>query len=459
MKGSLTQGNSLKLILSFSLPLLLGNLFQQFYNIVDTAIVGQTLGSVALAGVGATTSVQFLVLGFCQGTALGFAIPISQRFGANDLKNLKLYVYNGALLTAFFAVIITILTVVFTPNILSILNVNDEIYHDCYWYIVVIFIGIPFTLLYNYLSAILRAIGDSKTPFYFLAFSAILNIFLDFFCILVLHWGTAGAAIATIFSQAVSGILCLILIILKFDTLHLNKEDRVFSKGHIKGLLVMGLPMGLQFSITAIGSMAMQSANNSLGTVYVSGFAAASKIKQLTMCPFDAFGGAASTFLSQNYGAKKQDRIIEGFKDSMKIAIVYGFIALIILNLFGRTLSLLFLSETEASALDASSLYLSRIGLFYPILAILYICRMSLQGLGYSGRAIFGGVLEMITRTIIALIFVPKFGYDAITFTDQAAWISCIAYLIPMIIHTIKEVGKIIKLDKSYAERGLLDNK
>lgn len=218
----------------------------------------------------------------------------------------------------------------------------------------------------------------------------------------------------------------------------------------------MGLPMGLQFSITAIGSMAMQSANNSLGTVYVSGFAAASKIKQLTMCPFDAFGGAVSTFLSQNYGAKKEERIHEGFVDGMKIAMIYAIIALLILNFLGRTLSMLFLSANEVKALDASALYLARIGLFYPVLGILYICRMSLQGLGYSGRAIFGGVLEMFARCLVAFMFVPKFGFDAITFTDQAAWVSCIIYLIPMVIHTIKSVQQSIRIDRSYEEKGLL---
>ena len=310
----MTEGNPLKLILAFSIPLLLGNLFQQFYNIVDTAIVGQTLGKVALAGVGSTTSVQFLVIGFCQGLTQGFAIPVAQRFGANDLKNLKKYVFNGAVLTFVFAILITLLTVVFTPQILSLLKVNSEIYSSSYSYIVVIFAGIPFTLLYNYLSGILRSIGDSKTPFYFLAFSAILNIFLDFFCILVLRWGCAGAAIATIFSQAVSGLLCLGLIIMKFEVLHVDKEDRHISMKHCLHLLNMGLPMGLQLSITAIGSMVMQSANNGLGTTYVSGFAAGAKIKQLMMCPFDAFGIATSTFLSQNYGARKAKRIKEGFR-------------------------------------------------------------------------------------------------------------------------------------------------
>ena len=450
MTGSMTCGNPFKLILAFSIPLLLGNLFQQFYNIVDTAIVGQTLGSVALAGVGSTTSVQFLVIGFCNGLAQGFAILVSQRFGAKDIKDMKTYVFNGAVLTFIFAILITFLTVCLTPTILSLLKVNSEIYNYSYSYIVVIFYGIPFTLLYNYLSAILRAIGDSKTPFYFLAFSAILNIFLDFYCILVLKWGTAGAAIATIFSQAVSGILCLILIVLKVDMLHLLKENRKISIRHIKKLLANGLPMGLQFSITAIGSMVMQSANNTLGTVYVSAFASGAKIKQLMLCPFDAFGAACSTFLSQNYGAGKMDRVKSGFIESMKIAIFYGFIAGIILFFFGRSLSMLFLDASETLALDSSYKYLRRLGYFYPSLGILNISRMSLQGLGYSFRAVFAGVIEMSSRTIFSIIFVPMFGFDAITFLDQIAWITAIIYLMPMFSYTYKQINKQVEIDKSY---------
>ena len=262
MQKSMIEGNTLKLILNFSIPLLLGNLFQQFYNVIDAAIVGQTLGSKALAAVGASSSVQFLILGFCMGICQGFAIMVSQSFGAKRLDEMHTYIYAGAIWTAITAFVVSILVVVFCADILHILQVNDEIFKDAYAYLVVIFAGIPFTLLYNYLSAILRAIGDSKTPFFFLAFSAFLNIGLDFFCILVLKWGCAGAAIATIFAQAVSGILCLLLIALKVNVLHIPKSSRYVDKQHSLKLLAMGVPMGLQFSITAIGSMVMQSANN-----------------------------------------------------------------------------------------------------------------------------------------------------------------------------------------------------
>lgn len=442
MQKSMIEGNTLKLILNFSIPLLLGNLFQQFYNVVDAAIVGQTLGSKALAAVGASSSVQFLILGFCMGICQGFAIMVSQSFGAKRLDEMHTYIYAGAVWTAITAFVVSILVVVFCADILHILQVNDEIFKDAYAYLVVIFAGIPFTLLYNYLSAILRAIGDSKTPFLFLAFSAVLNIGLDFFCILVLKCGCAGAAIATIFAQAVSGILCLLLIAFKVNVLHIPKSSRYVDKQHSLKLLAMGVPMGLQFSITAIGSMVMQSANNALGTIYVSGFTAGMRIKSLMMCPFDALGAAVSTFLSQNYGAFKLDRIRDGYHKGVMVSILYGAFACVVMVFFGRILSMMFVSANESQVLNASSLYLRRMGYFYPVLGILITTRMSVQGLGYSARAMLAGFVEMIARCIVALCFVPIFKYNAITWADQAAWVAATLVLIPLWVSAMRAVQK-----------------
>lgn len=449
MKGSMVNGNPLMLILTFSLPLLLGNLFQQTYNMVDAAIVGQTLGANALAAVGASSSVQFLVLGFCMGTCVGFGIPVAQRFGAEDYEGLRKYVFHGAVWSAIIAVVMTSITCLLCTSILNALQVPSEIFEMAYNYLIVIFIGIPFTILYNYLSSILRAIGDSKTPFMFLAMSAVLNIFLDFFCILNLHWGVAGAAIATIVSQAISGILCLFLIIKKFKILHPHKEDCVFNTKISKDLLVMGMPMGLNYSITAIGSMVMQSANNSLGTVYVSGFTAGMKIKQFMMCPFDAIATAVSTFASQNYGAQKADRIKTGIKQGTMVGVGYGIIAGLILIFFGRTLSLLFVSSEEAAVLDASALYLRRMGMFWWSLGFLNVMRTSVQGLGYASRAVFAGVVEMICRCAVALLLVPIFQYDAITFCDQCAWLGGDLYIIPVCILTVKHVCEEIQTNQN----------
>ena len=441
MSNSMTQGNPLKVMLQFAFPLLIGNLLQQTYNIIDAAIVGQSLGAQALASVGASTSVQFLVLGFCMGSCTGFGIPVAKYFGAGDLKHMKNIIFNGAVLTAVIAVLITILCTLLCPWILQILSVQSDIYDNAYSYLMIIFLGLPFTLLYNYLSSILRAVGDSRTPFLFLAFSAVLNIFLDLFFSLIAGWGCAGAAFATIAAQAISGILCLIVIIRRMEVLWLSKENRVVRGDSITELLQMGLPTGLQFSITAIGSMVMQSANNGLGGDYVSAFTAGAKLKQFTMCPFDAIATSVSVFCSQNYGAGKIDRIHKGLRQGIAVGVGYGLFAGLILIFAGRPLSMIFVSKDASGVLDASAKYLRCMGYFYWSLGILNVTRMVTQGLGHSGRAFFSGVMEMIARTIVSLGFVTTFGYTAICFADQTAWIAACCYIAPTCLYCLKKIA------------------
>lgn len=438
MTKSMTSGNSLKQILSFALPLLLGNLFQQTYNMVDSAIVGQVLGAQSLAAVGASSSVQFLVLGFCIGICTGFAIPVAQSFGAGNEHLMRQYIWHGILLTVFFGAVLTALTALLCPQILRLLQTPEDIFPQAYQYLLVIFLGIPCTLLYNLASSLLRAVGDSRTPFYFLAFSSVLNIFLDLFTILALHWSVAGAAIATIFSQGLSGVLCVLLIRRKYAILSVRREDRGISGSLIKSTLLMGVPMGLQFSITAIGSMVMQSANNSLGSVYVSGFTAGMKIKQFMICPFDAIATAVSTFCSQNYGAARMDRVRKGIRQGVIISEIYGVAASIIMIFFGRTLSMLFVSAKYAEVLDASAHYLRAMGYFWWLLGFLTVYRQTTQGLGYAGRAVFSGVVEMLARTFVASVFVPHFGFAAICYTDQSAWLTAVLYITPTCMHCVK---------------------
>ena len=414
--ASMIKDNPLKSMLQFALPLLVGKLLQQTYNIIDAAIVGQTLGAEALAAVGSSSSVQFLVLGFCMGSCAGFGIPIAKYFGAEKYDTMRRYIFNGGVLTAMIAAIVTVLCTSLCNWILQILSVPGDIFANAYAYLLVIFIGLPFTLLYNYLSSILRAVGDSRTPFLFLAFSAILNIFLDLFCIIVLKWGCAGAAIATITAQAVSGLLCLGFIIRRVKLMRMSRENQKMDGEAVKELLMMGLPTGLQFSITAIGSMVMQSANNSLGSIYVSGFTAAVKIKQFALCPFDAMATAVSVFCSQNLGAGQAKRIRQGLFQGMVVAVGYGIFAGLVLIVFGRALSMMFLSRDNVEVLDASAKYLRCMGFFYWSLGILNVSRMVTQGLGFSGRAFFSGVTEMIARIIVSVGFVGTFGYTAICF-------------------------------------------
>ena len=384
----MTKGNPLKLMLQFALPLLIGNLLQQTYNIIDAAIVGQILGAKALASVGASSSVQFLVLGFCMGCCTGFGVPVAKYFGAEKMDTMRNYVFNGAVLTGGIGVTVTVLCSVFCPQILHLLSVPEDIFRGAYHYLLIIFLGIPFTLLYNYLSSILRSLGDSRTPFLFLAFSAILNIFLDLFCIVVLKWGCAGAAAATITAQAISGIL---------------------------------------------------------GSVCVSGFTAGMRIKQFAMCPFDAIATSASVFCSQNMGARQPERIKKGLRQGVAIATIYGLLIGLVLIFGGRTLSMIFVKKSAADVLDASGKYLRCLGYFFWSLGILNVSRMVTQGLGYSGRAVLSGVTEMLARTIVSLGFVGALGYTAICFADQAAWIAACCYIAPTCLHCVKKVTAILE--------------
>lgn len=452
MTGNMTEGSPVKLILKFSLPLLLGNLLQQAYNMIDAAIVGQVLGADALAGVGASGSVQFLVLGFCIGICAGFSIPIAKYFGAGREDRLRTCIFHAYLLTALFAAVITTVTALLCNNILRIMSTPDNIYSDAYTYLLIIFLGIPFMLFYNLLAGIMRAVGDSRTPFIFLAVSTVLNIFLDMLLIMVIKLGVAGAALATVMSQAVSGISCFVYIQKKYPLLRISRDMFRFNRFAVRELFIMGVPMGLQYSITAIGSMVMQSANNGLGSDYVSGFTAGSKLKQLAMCPFDAIATGVSVFSGQNLGAGNDKRIRRGILSGIAIGTAYGAAVGLMLILFGRPLSLMFVKSSETAVLDASGKYLMCLGIFKWLIGILNTCRMTIQGLGYSAVAIFSGAIEMAARILVSKAFVPKYGFTAICFTDQSAWLTATIYCSIVCAVCVKKVtqkireGKVIRI-------------
>ena len=438
MTKSMVEGNAFKQILLFMLPLALGSIFQQAYNLADAAIVGQSLGADALAAVGVSSSVQFLVLGFCTGSAQGFAIPIATAFGAKRENEIKQLFYIGFILLFMIACVLTISCALLTNQILLLLKAPADILSNSYWYLFIIFIGIPFTLLYNYLAAVLRSVGDSKTPFLFLAFSSVLNIGLDFFCILSLHWDVPGAAIATVFSQAVRSILCLLLIHKKFPLLHVTAEAKVWDSEKALHMANMGIPMGLQFSITAIGCMMMQASNNALGSNYVSALAAGQKINNFAMCPFEALGASVSTFISQNLGAGKKDRIYEGLKVGTISALIYSVAAGFILVFLGYNLGMIFVSSSEVNVLSYTAMYLKFVGINYALLGLLYIFRMATQGVGESRLAIQAGVLEMIARPGASLFLVTHLGYTGICIEDPLAWIFADIYIIPICFYALK---------------------
>ncbi|MBR3684532.1 MAG: MATE family efflux transporter [Lachnospiraceae bacterium] len=450
MAKNMTEGKPIKLILQFAIPLLIGNILQQTYNLIDAALVGKILGEKALAAVGASSSVQFLVMGFCIGVCAGFGVPVAKSFGAGKLKEMRKDIFNAIILVCGLAVILTTACAVLCPWILHMLSVPGDIYADACDYLLIIFLGIPFSLLYNFLASILRSIGDSRTPFIFLAVSTVLNIVLDLGCILVLGWGCAGAAIATVAAQGISGICCLVYIIRKVKILHLEKEARKTDRKSFAKMLVMGFPMGIQYSITAIGSMVMQSANNGLGSVCVSGFTAGMRIKQFAMCPFDAVATGVSVFAGQNLGAKKMDRVRKGIKQGIAISVLYGIAIGLVLIFGGRMLTLMFVDKEAVAVLDASAKYLRCLGCFYWAIGFLNVARMTVQGLGYPGRAIFSGVTEMIARIVVSLVFVPMYGFTAICFADQTAWVSACLYIIPMCIICVRSAEKSVASDACY---------
>lgn len=365
MTKDMTKGSPLRLILGFAFPMLLGMLFQQFYNLVDTMIVGKTLGVSALAGVGATSSINFMIIGFCMGICSGFAIPVAQQFGAGKYSELRKYVFNGYVCSAVFAVVMTILSVVFCAPILRLLNTPDDIFMHAYNYIVIIFAGIPTVFLYNIVSGIIRSLGDSKTPVYFLVLSSVINIALDFILILYVKMGVAGAGVATVVSQLIAGVGCTIYMYKKFDILKGTKQEKVISKKHISNLCFIGVPMGLQYSITAIGSTILQAAVNGLGSSYVAAMTAGSKMFNFTCCPFDALGSTMATYGGQNVGAGKIDRLGKGIKAAMLIGAVYSVVALVVLYFSADYIALLFVDAGETAIIELTRRFIMASALFY----------------------------------------------------------------------------------------------
>ena len=441
----MTTGSSMKLILGFAVPLLMGMLFQQVYSLVDTIIVGRFLGVNALAAVGATGSINFLIIGFCLGLCNGFALPVAQRFGAKDYDGLRKYVGNSAVLSVIIGGTITVFTVVFCRNILQIMDTPADIIDLSYNYIVVIFAGIPATLLYNILSSHLRSLGDSVTPVAFLILSACLNIGLDLLFIVTFHWGVFGASFATVLSQLVSGVLCLVFIIIRFDILHLKRDDWRLDPAYVRNLLVMGLPMVFQYSITAIGSVILQAAVNSLGSIAVASMTAAGKISMFVVCPFDALGSTMATYGGQNVGAGKLERLAKGLRSAVILGAIYSAVIFVVVYFFGENMIQIFLSPTEenaATVLVWAKEFLVINAAFYFPLALVNIVRFLIQGMGFSGFAVFAGVFEMVARTIVGLFLVPVFGFVAACFASPLAWIFADAFLIPAFFFCRKRLRK-----------------
>lgn len=442
MTKDMTQGAPMKTILGFAVPLLFGYLFQQFYNLVDTVIVGKFLGVDDLAAVGATGSVNFLIIGFCMGICSGFSIPVSHKFGAGDYSGVRRYVANCLWLSIVFAAVLTVLTTCFCRQILELMNTPDNIIDGAYTYIWAIFAGIPFTILYNMVSGIIRALGDSRTPVFFLVGSSFLNIGLDLLFIINFGFGVAGAAWATVIAQAAAGIGCLLFMIAKFDILHIS-GDEWRPDVHMMGVLCgMGVPMGLQYSITAIGSVILQTATNGLGSNAVAAVTAGGKISGFLACPFDALGSTMATYGGQNVGAGRLERLGQGLRSAILLAAGYCVIAFLIAFLGGKKLAVLFLDNSETEIIANVWLFLVCNTACYFLLALVNTVRFMIQGMGFPTFAILSGVFEMVARAMTGVWLVPMLGYVGVCLGSPIAWLLADCFLIPAYFHERKKLER-----------------
>ena len=432
MTHDLTSGKPLKMVLQFTIPVLLGLLLQQVYSVVDTAIVGHALGVMALGGVGATSSVNYLVIGFCTGLCTGMAIPVAQAFGANDVRQLRRYIGNCVWLCVIVSAALLALTLPACRLLLTAMGTPEEEMSYAFDYIFVIFIGIPAIILYNMGACVLRALGDSRSPVWFLAIASLINIVLDLLTVCVLDWGVRGAAVATVVSQAVSGVLCVWYMRRCFPVLRMEKDDWHLRSREASRLLGMGVPVGLQCSITAIGSVILQTSVNSLGAICVAGVAAATKLFQLFCCPYDALAMAATNFVGQNLGAGKYDRIRQGIFACCLLGVVYCAVHFLLAQFGTPYAILLFIRPEEAEAVLPFAWKMCRMDAYFGLfLMLVNVLRLSIQGMGYSRLSLLSGVLEMVARIFISVWAVPQFGFAAACMANPLAWVLANCFLIP----------------------------
>ena len=438
MEKDMTAGTPGKIIFNFTMPIFIGNIFQQFYNMADTVIVGKFVGNAALAAVGACGTLVFLIIGFLQGGTAGFTVVTAQHFGAGNMKAMKKSVASGAVLTGIVTVILTLLSMISMAKVLHLMNTPSDMYGEAYGYIMVICGGIVAQALYNYLASVLRALGDSKRPLYFLVIAALLNIVLDLVFIIVFRMGAAGAAYATVIAQGISGILCLLYIAKKVPVLHLHREDWEIDKNLAGWQLKIGLPMAFQYSITAIGTIVVQSCLNILGSTAAAGFAAASKIEQVFTQAYVALGTTMATYCAQNMGAGKYTRIRKGFKSATLIGFIYAVVTGVIIFFVGKYMTIFFVSENVNQIMEYVDIYLRCVSVSFLPLVIVNLYRNGIQGMGYGLLPMTAGIAELVGRSGAALIASHFGSYMGICLASPAAWVLAGTLLIVMYFKIMK---------------------
>lgn len=442
MTNDMTKGSPMKLIIQFMIPMCLGNIFQQFYNIADSIIAGQFLGVDALAAIGSTGSLIFLVTGWLNGLTSGFSVWVAQWFGARKTDRMRHFIAMSIYICVAFVVVMTVGLLAANEPILRLMNAPENLLDDISSYMAIIYAGLVVTCAYNALAAVLRALGDSKSPLYFLIVSAVINVVLDIAFIVIFHMGVEGCAYATVIAQGISALLCLVYIIKKFPVLRLKKEDFRFSVNTVKKLLGLGIPMGLQFSITAIGTIIVQGAINVYGAVYMAGFSAAGKIQNIICTVFVAFGATIATYVGQNRGAGKMDRVKQGVRLTQMMILVCSVVLMAVIHFFGKYMIFLFIDPAETEVLHAAEIYFNIVSWAYPFLGSIFLYRNALQGMGYGFVPMMGGVFELVARAAIVFVAAAKAGFAQVCMSDPAAWIAALIPLIPYYIWVIRKAEK-----------------
>ena len=448
VQQDMTSGKPMKIIINFTLPIFIGNVFQQFYNMADAVIVGKFVGTGALAAVGSTGTIMFLIYGFVVGMTAGFTVLTAQKFGAGDMYAMRRTVAGASILSLIIGAVLTAAFMILMKPWLTVMNTPEDIFADAYAYIMIISGGILAQMLYNLLASILRALGNSKVPLYFLILSALLNIVLDLVLIIVFHMGAAGAAVATVISQGVSGLLCLVYIIKKVPMLRMTREDWHPSGALLKTQIRIGIPMALQYSITAIGTMMVQSSLNILGSTLVAAYTAAGKIEQVVTQAYVAMGTTMATYGAQNIGAGNVPRIRQGFKACTVIGIVYAVVSAALVMTVGKYMTYLFVSEDVGVIMDSVNIYLWCVGIFFIPLAVVNIYRNGIQGLGYGLLPMMAGVAELVGRGVVAVIAAGRKSYLGVCLASPAAWVLASVLLIAMYYYIVK-----IDLKKIFPDR------
>ncbi|MFI3200191.1 MAG: MATE family efflux transporter [Eubacteriales bacterium] len=427
---NMLEGSPYLLLLKFSIPILIGSLIQQMYNMADSVVVGQFVGLEALAAVGSTGSLMFTTLGFSLGLTAGFTVIVSQRFGAKDEQGLQSAIAMSVYLSLIIAVAMTLLGTIYARSILKLLNTPESILGYATDYLQCVFAGSIGLIFYNLASSVLRAVGDSRVPLYFLIFSSILNVLLDLLLVIVIPLGTTGAGLATTIAQTISAILVMFYIFKRRPELFPRKEYWKWNHNIVKSLLRLGVPSAFQNSVTGIGILLMQVVVNGYGATYVAAYAAASKIQMFAMQPIVSIGIAVSTFTGQNLGANLLKRIYQGVHQGVIVIIVASLLGTSFSYFLCEPIALLFVDATEVEVIEATKSYLRTISPFYILLGLLYAYRSALQGIGNAILPMLSGFLELLLRIIATIVLPTIFGFVGVSLADVVAWIGAVILLV-----------------------------